>query len=751
MAASHREIEKRLWSAADELRANSKLRSSEYSTPVLGLIFLRYADYKFGQAEADFARERERAAHEAGEAGTRRRLRREIGPTDYQARGVLYLSEKARFSTLLELPEGAEIGKAINEAMKAVEAENKELEGVLPRNYQKFESPLLFNLLRHINDVPINIEGDAFGKIYEYFLGKFAMSEGQKGGEFFTPTSIVKFIVEVIEPFHGRIFDPACGSGGMFVQSARFVQNRKRNPNAEISIFGQERVAETRRLCRMNLAVHGLSGDIREANSYYEVAPGVREFYGKFDFVMANPPFNVDKVDKSKLKDDTKRFPFGMPTVDNANYLWIQEFYSAMGEQGRAGFVMASSAGDAGKSELEIRKKLIEAGAVDVVVAVGSNFFYTVTLPCTLWFLDKGKRETERRDKVLFIDARHIFRQIDRAHREWKSGCLEKYELGESFPMLAEIEGLLAESPIDTDFWDWNEELETEAAVSRLIAPVVERMKKEAAPVITRLYSAKTYIAAARQLISNGAESLRLTEDVALALVRAAALGRGLTEENGGEVDLEDANVTRRISSSLSSLKRELNNLDMLAALNKTPVDEAAAARSKALRERKESFDAQSQAFLKGFLTERGLLLNHGRARLPLNEGDLKQSVEAIYAEELVEALNLWRATHGTNHIKNLRDIVKAYRDEPDAPKPYENVAGLCKVATVGDIEAQGWSLNPGRYVEVGERAADDFEFETRLEELNEEFVMLTAEARGLEERIVENITLLLEREVAEA
>jgi type I restriction enzyme M protein len=749
MAANHREIEKRLWSAADELRANSKLRSSEYSTPVLGLIFLRYADYKFGQAEAEFAREREQAAHGAGEAGTRRRFRRELGPTDYQARGVLYLSEKARFSTLLELPEGAEIGKAINEAMKAVEAENKELEGILPRNYQKFDSSLLFNLLRHINDVPMDIEGDAFGKIYEYFLGKFAMSEGQKGGEFFTPTSIVKFIVEVIEPFHGRIFDPACGSGGMFVQSARFVQNHKRNPNAEISVFGQERVTETRRLCRMNLAVHGLSGDIREANSYYEVAPGVKEFYGKFDFVMANPPFNVDKVDKSKLKDDKARFPFGMPTADNANYLWIQEFYSAMGDNGRAGFVMASSAGDAGKSELEIRKKLIEAGAVDVIVAVGSNFFYTVTLPCTLWFLDKGKATTKRRDKVLFIDARHIFRQIDRAHREWKSGCLEKYELGETFPALAEIEGLLVESPIDTDFWDWNEELETEDLAEALVAPVVERMKKDAEPIIERLYAPKTYRAAAKQLLDNGAASLRITEDVAVALVRASALSRGLNdEENSGRVNLEDANVTKKITSSLASLKRELNNLDDLAALNKLPVDEAATIRTKALGERKESYDAQARAYVKDFLVRRGLLLNQKRVKLALDEGDLKGSINAVYAEELAEVLNLWRTTHVTNHIKNLRDIVKAYRGEPDAPQPYENVAGLCKVATIADIEAQGWSLNPGRYVEVGERAADDFEFETRLEELNEELVKLNAEGRELEGQITENITSLLETQL---
>ena len=266
----------------------------------------------------------------------------------------------------------------------------------------------------------MTIEGDAFGKIYEYFLGKFAMSEGQKGGEFFTPTSIVKLIVEIIEPFHGQILDPASGSGGMFVQSAAFVEHHKKSVN-EISVYGQEKVAETIRLCKMNLAVHGLSGDIRQAVTYYE---DVHKSVGKFDFVMANPPFNVDKVDKERIKDDP-RYPFGLPKTDNANYLWIQIFYSTLNAKGRAGFVMANSAGDARGSELEIRQKLLKAGAVDVMVSVGPNFFYTVTLPCTLWFLDQGKSKTSRKDKVLFIDARHIFRQIDRAHRDFTPEQIE--------------------------------------------------------------------------------------------------------------------------------------------------------------------------------------------------------------------------------------------------------------------------------------------------------------------------------------
>jgi type I restriction enzyme M protein len=406
MPANTTELEKRLWGAADELRANSKLKSSEYSVPVLGLIFLRYADHKFTVVKAKLTSQ-----------GTGRRT---IGKADYQARGVLYLPEAARFSTLLDLPEGADIGKAINDAMKAIEADNEDLKDVLPRTYNRLDKELLVSLLKNFAAVPMDIEGDAFGKIYEYFLGKFAMSEGQKGGEFFTPTSIVKLIVEIIEPYHGRIYDPACGSGGMFVQSAAFVAHHQKAVT-DIAIYGQEKVAETIRLCTMNLAVHGLGGDIRQGVTYYE---DIHKSVGKFDFVMANPPFNVDRVDKEKLKDDP-RYPFGMPKNDNANYLWIEIFYSALNESGRAGFVMANSAGDARGSELEIRRKMLENRAVDVIVSVGTNFFYTVTLPCTLWFLDRGKKKTERKDKVLFIDARHTFRQIDRAHRDWTPDQIE--------------------------------------------------------------------------------------------------------------------------------------------------------------------------------------------------------------------------------------------------------------------------------------------------------------------------------------
>jgi type I restriction enzyme M protein len=462
----------------------------------------------------------------------------------------MYLPEAARFSKLMELPEGANIGKAINDAMRAIEEENDDLKDVLPKTYNRLDNSVLITLLKAFNAIPMDVEGDAFGKIYEYFLGKFAMSEGQKGGEFFTPTALVKLIVEVIEPYHGRIYDPACGSGGMFVQSAAFIERHKRNPGSEISVYGQERVAETVRLCKMNLAVHGLAGDVRQSNSYYE---DPHSSPNKFDFVMANPPFNVDRVDKEKLKDDKPRFPFGMPRSDNANYLWIQLFYSSLGTKGRAGFVMANSASDARQSESEIRKQLIQSGAVDVMIAIGSNFFYTVTLPCTLWFLDRGKGAREQggrgagvqsNDTVLFIDARFLYTQIDRAHREFSPAQI----------------GLIAS--------------------------------------LVRLY-------------------------------------RG-----------EDLN---------------------------------------------------------GFT---------------FSPADYPQLTAA--------------------QLENLQSAIKNQQ--------YVDVPGLCKVATRAEIEAQGWSLNPGRYVGVAEQQADDGDFAEQLEALNEELERLNAEAHELEERIGENVAGLLDK-----
>ncbi len=404
------DIEKRLWDAADQLWTNSGLQPSEYSTPVLALIFLKYADHKFGVVE------------QVLKAGSGRKRRKAASKNDYLAKGVMYVPEEARFQRLLELPEGADMGKAVNEAMKAIEAENPELKDVLPKTYGKFEAATLASLLKTFGSIPMDVDGDVFGRIYEYFLGNFAPRTLQKGGEFFTPVSVVKLIADVVEPYHGRILDPACGSGGMFIQSAHFVSEHKKKPSNEIGIYGIEKISQTLRLTKMNLAVHGLAGDIREANTYYE---DVHNCAGKFDYVMANPPFNQNAVDKERIKDDKRRYPFGMPNPDNANFLWIQLFYAALNDTGRAGFVMANSASDARGSEAEIRKKLIETGAVDVIITLSSNFFYTVTLPATLWFFDKGKVTTDRKNKVLFIDARNIYCQVDRAHRNFTPDQIE--------------------------------------------------------------------------------------------------------------------------------------------------------------------------------------------------------------------------------------------------------------------------------------------------------------------------------------
>lgn len=399
------DLEKRLWSAADELRANSNLTSQEYSRPVLGLIFLRYAEYRYIKAK------------EAIEAAQSSRRRGTDIKTAIQAEGAMYVPEDALFDNLLKLTDGDDIGRAINEAMKALEAENEAIRDTLPKTYTKFDNAILVNLLKSFSNIRFDIGTDVFGRIYEYFLTQFAKSDGQGGGEFFTPAPLVRLITEIIEPYHGKVFDPACGSGGMFVSSASFVAEHHRNASSELSIFGQEKTGDTVRIAKLNLAVHGLQGDIREGNSYYD---DIHQCAGEFDFVMANPPFNVNNIQKERIADDKARFPFGMPNVDNGNYLWIQLFYASLNATGRAGFVMANSASDARSSEMEIRRQLIESGGVDVMVSISSNFFYTVTLPCTLWFLDKGKSQ-ERKNKVLFIDARHIFKQVTRAVRDYSS------------------------------------------------------------------------------------------------------------------------------------------------------------------------------------------------------------------------------------------------------------------------------------------------------------------------------------------
>lgn len=409
-----RKLETELWEAADLLRAESKVTSQEYCMPVLGLIFLRYAYSRFKFVEAEILKNRP----------VRNGRVLPVEADDFKTKSAIFLPEEARYDYLLNLPDNTDMGQAINHAMELVEAQSAQLKGILPKNYTILQNDLLRELLRIFNNSAFNeMKDDIIGRIYEYFLNKFAPAVASDDGVFFTPKSLVRMIVNIIEPTHGTVLDPACGSGGMFVSSADFIEQYGANANTAMTFFGQEKVDYNAKLCIMNMAVHGLNAKIvsgDEANSFYHDAHNLE---GSCDYVMANPPFNVDKV-KSETAQNAGRLPFGLPSVNknkeigNANYLWISYFHAYLNETGRAGFVMASSATDSQGKDKDIREKLVGTGDVDVMLSVGNNFFYTKSLPCTLWFFDKAKR-AENKDKVLFIDARNYYTVVDRTLNEW--------------------------------------------------------------------------------------------------------------------------------------------------------------------------------------------------------------------------------------------------------------------------------------------------------------------------------------------
>ena len=400
-------LEKRLWSSADNLRANSPYASNEYFLPVMGLIFLRHAYSRY------FAVKDGIKASLPKRSGKTRPLTRE----DFSRKGAIFLRPKAQFEYLVNLPDSKDRSQAIINAMESIEEDYETLRGIPPKSeYLELDNDVLGQLLRTFDDPALKTaSGDIFGRIYEYFLTQFADQKAHDNGEFFTPVSLVQMIVNVIEPDHGKVLDPACGSGGMFVQSAHFIERMHEIPQEHVTFYGQEKNPTTIRLAKMNLAVHGLEGNIQKGITYYE---DHHEMLGKADFVMANPPFNVDEVDSGKVKNDP-RLPFGLPgvnkkkAVSNGNYLWISYFYSYLNEQGRSGFVMSSQASGAGRDEAKVRRKIVETGHVDVMIAIRSNFFYTRSVPCELWFFDKNKPEGKR-DKVLMLDARNVYRQVTR-------------------------------------------------------------------------------------------------------------------------------------------------------------------------------------------------------------------------------------------------------------------------------------------------------------------------------------------------
>ena len=415
-----RKLEAELWESADLLRQGSKLTSNQYCMPVLGLIFLRYAFGRFKLVEAEILKNRP----------VRRGRVLPVEASDFAEKSALYLPPEARYDYLVNLPESADIGKAVNRAMELIEEQSEQLVGVLPKDYTMFTDEILSELLRIFNNSALDeVGGDILGRIYEYFLNKFAKNIASDDGVFFTPKSLVKMIVNVLEPKRGILLDPACGSGGMFVQTGDFVNHAGMSANAAMTFYGQEKVEYNAQLCMMNMAVHGLNGKIlsgNEANTFYNDAHSLE---GCCDYVMANPPFNVDKV-KSESAMNAGRLPFGLPSINaakefgNANYLWISYFYAYLNEKGRAGFVMASSATDSSGKDRDIRQKLVETGHVDVMMSVGNNFFYTKSLPCSIWFFDKGKAEAIQ-DHVLFIDARNYYTVVDRTLNEWSEWQLK--------------------------------------------------------------------------------------------------------------------------------------------------------------------------------------------------------------------------------------------------------------------------------------------------------------------------------------
>ena len=419
-----RKLEADLWESADLLRAGSKLTSSQYCMPVLALLFLRYAYSRFKMVEAELLKNRPSRGGRV----------MPVEPSDFAAKSALYLPREAQFDYLVNLSDDQPLGEAVNHAMSLVEEQSEQLTGILPKSYTMFSDELLRELLRIFNNKTLDeIGGDVIGRIYEYFLSKFAKAVASDDGVFFTPKSLVKMLVNVLEPKQGIMLDPACGSGGMFVQTGDFVNAGGMNANTQMTFYGQEKVEYNAQLCLMNMAVHGLNGRIisgDEANSFYHDAHNLA---GKCDYVMANPPFNVDKV-KAESASAAGRLPFGLPGVNaktkeigNANYLWISYFYAYLNDHGRAGFVMASSATDSANKDRDIREKLVLTGDVDVMASVGNNFFYTLSLPCSLWFFDKAKR-LENKNRVLFIDARNYYTVVDRTLNEWSEWQLKNLQ-----------------------------------------------------------------------------------------------------------------------------------------------------------------------------------------------------------------------------------------------------------------------------------------------------------------------------------
>lgn len=683
-----RQLEAELWRAADQLRANSKLTASEYSMPVLGLIFLRHAFNRFQKVKVEV--EKDLPTHP-------QRGKRPLTKNDFLERNAMYLPEKAQFDYLVSLPESADIGEAIDNAMKLIEDEYDNLKGVLPKNFSIFSKDLLRELLRIFNkEVLQQAEGDLFGKIYEYFLNKFAMTGAQEGGEFFTPGSLVQTIVNVIEPDHGIVFDPACGSAGMFVQTGYFIESEGLKPAEKVTFYGQEKAELNTKLAKMNLTVHGLEGNIQEGNTFYE---DKQDMLGRADFVMANPPFNVDGVDKAKdaVKKDPRLVLDGkvnLPKNDNANYLWIQYFYNYLKPTGRAGFVMASSASDAGHSEKEIREKLVKTGAVDVMMAIGNNFFYTRSLPCTLWFFDRAKEQDEaKKDKVLMLDARKIYRKVTSKVNDFSPEqlqnliCIVNLYRGNTQKFESTIKGYL----------------ETSAALAKETATAIQSLQGQ---------FNKTHKAVVDFAVKL-AEQDKATQAFADSLV------------------FEDLDT-------VVSLQQELIKMAAAAKADVTALEPIAHA-CKNLRKLQDKLIKQLLDAISTGAKDYQLSKAAAWKELNLKEQldqlrSLQQQLSGNPDEEEPGLLHETEYFYKQAHWLTSRFPKGAYTD----------VEGLCKIVTQNEIAAKDWSLSPGRYVGVDTSTDENVDYQERLNEIHIELEGLNEEAIALAKTISENFKELV-------
>jgi type I restriction enzyme M protein len=700
------QIESSLWDAADQLRANSKLTSSEYCMPVLGVIFLRHASNRHHAA----------AKAIADDQAAGKMPKRPLVKGDFIKRRALMLPPTARYDALLKLPSDTSLGQALVDAMNAIEADFEPLAGVLPKDYERFDNDLLDRLLRTFDTEPLRqATGDVFGRIYEYFLMKFAMQGAQDNGEFFTPPSLVQTIVNIIEPDHGVVADLACGSGGMFVQSSHFIEHEGRDTMQRVTFYGQEKTATTIRLAKMNLAVHGLEGDIREANTFYDDVHRLqdgRPLWGSCDFVMANPPFNVDKVDADRVKSD-RRLPFGLPGVNkdkqvsNGNYLWISYFHSYLSPQGRAGFVMSSQASSAGHGEKEVRRKLVQTGDVDVMVAIRANFFYTRTVPCELWHFDRAKPQA-RKDQVLMLDARQVYRKVTRKIYDFSP---------EQQTNLAAI------------VWLYRGE---QGRYLGLVESYAQRLADEAQAIAPALGAFEDAMTAAR---------------APLAALRDSATAQALVAPEQLQ-PLADALVEWQTAATAYAADRaaEVALLDAFAAhVTKAPPQTNAAQ-----LQTRQDFDPLAEG-ARGLVKQVDLLYKLAtRAAQVAQElaadEDVAGQFDRRVANRLMKLLDEARKA-AVEQLKAAayvhRQIAWLQERFPDAQMCA--VPGLCKVVSRAEIEAADWSLTPGRFVGVAPAEVDeDFDFEQAMRDLHLELRDLNREAGELAVAIEANLETLI-------